>query len=258
MSLNVFVRRFTSLRRRIQTSEQLLCRKLFSSSDDATSRGIEQNPFYDKYRFKLGELQTQEVRPPSLPEQRHISDSTPASSQSRQSLDSIPDISSMAHKTAEEIASTWSDYHSTLDCIHGTLPASSYTLMSALGSLCPHLIYPLPSDTEYRFMYQQYSMNVFNFTSLEEYKLLTQHAPIYFTLTYYTEFAAKKNIVLMAGKYDHEKLKVEEAQLLAQLLQLYYGQSKLVRTRLIRKFNFTPNLFDYHELIQQFKELDFV
>ena len=260
MSLSFFIRKLfngISLQRKVQTFKHCLGRKLYFSSYEAT---IEDNPFYEKYKLKMGELQTHLSKgvnnPPRRPQQQQISDSPTASSHSR-SLDSILDTSAMVHKTAEEIAGIWNSHHSNLDCIHGTLPASIYALMSTQGTLCPHFIYPLPSDTGYRFMFQQYSVNEFHFTTLEDYKLLKEHAPIYLTLSYYTQFA-DKNIVLMAGKYNLDKLKVEEAQLIAQLLQLTYGQNKLERIELIRKFNFTPNLFDYKELIQQFEKLKIV
>ena len=257
MSLSLFIRGLVPLNWRAPS----LGSKLFSCSDDAGKRGIEQNPFYEKYKTKLGKVQTHRsegVIQLSPNKHQHISDSTSTISHLRHSLDSILNTNGMAHKTADEIASIWNGCCSTLACIHGTLPASSYTLMSTQGSLCPHFVYPLPSDTGYKFMFQQKSMDEFHFTTLEDYKLLTEHAPSYLTLSYFTQFAEEKNIVLMAGKYNHEKFRVEEAQLLAQLMQLYYGQNNTERIQLIRKFNITPNLFDYQELIQQFEALKFV
>ena len=227
-------------------------------SHDSSKGMIEDNPFYSKYQKQLEKCKThqnhQVPRKISYPPQKNskISDTK---SQLKQPLDSILDISKLYDRTSKEISNIWNAYHSNLDCIHGTIPADAYALMSTQGTLCPYFVYPLPSETGYRFMFQQYSNNQFHFTSLEEYNLLKEHSPTYLSLSYYSELAKEKGIVLMAGKFEFEKLKTEESQLLVHLLQLYYGQNKQERVDIIRKFNFTPNLFDYEILIQQIKEL---
>ena len=228
----------------------------FLSHDD--NKGIEDNPFYSKYQKQLEKFKMHPndrvSRKISHPLQKNSKiDDTKL--QPKQPLDSILDISKLHNKTSEEISNIWNTFHSNLDCIHGTIPADAYTLMSTQGTLCPYFIYPLPSETGYRFMFQHFSNNEFHFTSLEDYNLLKEHSPTYLTLSYYSELANDKGIVLMAGKFDFEKLKPEESQLLAHLLQLYYGQNNQERIDLIRKFNFTPDLFDFQQLIRQIKEL---
>ena len=228
----------------------------YLSHDD--NKGIEDNPFYTKY---LKQLEISKTHPNDRVS-RTVSHSLQNHSninntklQPKQPLDAILDISKLHDRTREEITNIWNTYHSDMDCIHGTIPADVYTLMSTQGTICPYFIYPLPSENGYKFMFQQYSNNEFHFTSLEDYNLLKEHSPTYLTLSYYSEFAKDKSIVLMVGKFDFEKLKTEESQLLAHLLQLYYGQNKQERVDLIRKFNFTSHLFDYEQLIQQIKEL---
>ncbi|KAI6655186.1 ATP synthase mitochondrial F1 complex assembly factor 1-like [Oopsacas minuta] len=230
-------------------------------SHDDTIRGMQDNPFFEKYKKQLHKVKNNSNNqiPRKIPNQPRINlNKNDTKSQSKQPLDSILDISKLLDNTSEEIADIWNSYHSNLDCIHGTLPADSYTLTSTQGTLCPYFIYPLPSDTGYKFMFQQFSNNQFHFTALEDYNSLKEHAPVYLSMSYYSELAKEKDIVLMAGKFDLEKMKTEEAQLLAHFVQLYYGQNNKERIELIRSFNFTPNLFDYKQLIQQFKQLTFM
>ena len=235
----------------------------FYSSKKKNQDSIEDNPFYSKYQEKLAALQdtrynteTEEISDatPSLVSQQKYPSSSVRSG-SKMSLDSILNIEDLLEKTPEEIARIWDSYHSHLDCIHGTIPTESYTLISTQGSLCPYFVYPIPSDKEYSFFFQEFSNDEFHFTNVQEYNLLKEHAPVYLTVAYYSEFAKEKGIALMVGKYDLEKLKTEEAQLLAQLLQLYYGQNRNDRVELVRKFNMNPNLFNYQELIDQIDAL---
>lgn len=69
------------------------------------------------------------------------------------------------------------------------------------------------------------------------------------------EFKDSKGIVLMRGEFDKNTLNVQEAQCLANQLQIYYSLEDPNKTKLLEQFNMRPDQFKHMDLIKQIETL---
>ncbi|XP_077865592.1 ATP synthase mitochondrial F1 complex assembly factor 1-like, partial [Saccoglossus kowalevskii] len=58
-------------------------------------------------------------------------------------------------------------------------------------------------------------------------------------------------IVLMHGEHDTKTLKVQEAQFLANQLQMYYGSDSVTKQQLLETFTKQPDKFNHMDLIKE-------
>lgn len=81
-----------------------------------------------------------------------------------------------------------------------------------------------------------------------------ENAPECLNIVHYTEFR-DKGIVLMRGEYDKNVINAQEAQCLANQLQLYYGQCSASKLAILEKFTLKPADFNHQEVIDELHNL---
>lgn len=87
------------------------------------------------------------------------------------------------------------------------------------------------------------------FTGLEDYKARGTQAAPYMTVTFYTEFAESKDLVLIRGDVVFtSKLTDTEAQWLMETIQTSYLND--VRYKLVEQFNKEPRNFDFKDVLR--------
>lgn len=81
-----------------------------------------------------------------------------------------------------------------------------------------------------------------------------ENAPECLNIVHYTELR-DKGIVLMRGEYDTQVLNPQEAQCLANQLQLYYCKADKSKMELLETFNNRPDNFKHMDLIKEMENI---
>lgn len=173
-------------------------------------------------------------------------------------LSDIMNMDMIQGKTKEEIEQIWTEYHKQKDYICAIMECQQYERIFDCGKKYPLFLLPLPRKQGYEFFLSQFQGNKVYMTSLLWYQTHKENAPECLTLTHYTEFKDSKGIVLMRGEFDLNFLNCQEAQCLANELQLYYTGKSSERLKLLETFNNAPNDFKYNDLIGQLEKISFV
>lgn len=250
----------------------------FSSSPqlaDKVLQELQSNPFYDKYSAKISVLQQlepeqlksriekiEEKKKPkakkmeakertysSAPEQgKPQLESSPFTKP--KILDDLMKTELLVDKTSDEIKQLWLDYHRQKDVIVGVIPQETYTKMYEKGVEFSTFVLPVPRSQGYEYIMCQTVGHEVHLTPLIAYQTHKENAPECLTITYYTDLQ-DKGIVLMKGEYDTDILNCQEAQCLANQLQLYYAQDNEKRLKLLQRFTYKPNEFNHMDLIAE-------
>lgn len=170
-------------------------------------------------------------------------------------LDSVMKIDMIKDKSKEEIIEIWNEYHKQKDCICGTLTPEQYDKMFARGKQYSTFLLPLPREQGYEFIMCQFYGSEVHMTPLLWYQTHKENAPECLTMIHYTELRDNKGIILMRGEFDTKLLKVQEAQCLANELQLYYCNDNEHRLQLLETFTNKPNKFKHMDLIVQLETI---
>lgn len=87
------------------------------------------------------------------------------------------------------------------------------------------------------------------FTGLEDYKARGTQAAPYFTVSYYTEFADSKNLVLVRGDVVFtSKLSDSEAKWLLETAHTFYLEDG--KYKLVEQFNKETDDFEFKDVLQ--------
>lgn len=84
-----------------------------------------------------------------------------------------------------------------------------------------------------------------------------ENAPECLNIVHYTEFK-DQGIVLMRGEYDTKVLTPQEAQCLANQLQLYYTQSHPSKLQILETFTKSPEKFKHMDVIRELETLTII
>ncbi|XP_010266722.1 PREDICTED: ATP synthase mitochondrial F1 complex assembly factor 1 [Nelumbo nucifera] len=167
----------------------------------------------------------------------------------RKPLDSIMDLERAKNRSPEDLVSIWDDYHLGRGHIGSSIKAKLYHLLEQRSSTCRHFVIPLWKGSGYTTMFIQVQMPHMLFTGLEDYKARGTQAAPYFTVTYYTEFAESKDVVLIRGDVVFtSKLTDAEAQWLLETTQSFYQND--VRYKLVERFNKATHEFEFNDVLQ--------
>ena len=88
------------------------------------------------------------------------------------------------------------------------------------------------------------------------YQAHQENAPECLTLDHYTELKDDKEIVLMVGRYDTNLLSIQEAQCLANQVEMYYCSPSAEKRELLETFTNSPDKFKHADLIEQLEKID--
>lgn len=176
------------------------------------------------------------------------------SKDAKRSLDNIVKLDLLKDKSTEEIIDIWRDYHSKKDCIFATIPTDKYDIMHANIRLYPNFVLPLPRDSGgYEFFVLEFQEHCCYFTPLAAYHAHSDMAPVCLSIYHYPELRAK-NIVLMRGEFDTNRLNIIECQCLANQLQYYYTSDDPTVKLSLHLFNKDSKNFDHMRLIEHLEK----
>ncbi|XP_055805966.1 uncharacterized protein LOC129874670 isoform X1 [Solanum dulcamara] len=180
-------------------------------------------------------------------------------------LDSIIDMERAKDKSAEELADIWDDvlswtnrhkfchkneqYHLGRGHIAASMKSKLYKLLEQRASSCRYFVIPLWKGSGYTTMFVQVQAPHILITGLEDYKARGTQAAPYFTVSYYTEFAESKDLVLVRGDIVFtSKLTDSEAKWLLDTAQSFYLND--VRYKLVERFNRETREFEFKDVLQ--------
>ncbi|KAA8519717.1 hypothetical protein F0562_013973 [Nyssa sinensis] len=164
-------------------------------------------------------------------------------------LDSIIDIERVKNRSPEDLAAIWDDYHLGRGHISASMKPKLYHLLEERASHCRHFVIPLWRGSGYTTMFAQVQMPHMLFTGLEDYKARGTQAAPYFTVSYYTEYAESKDLVLIRGDVVFtSKLSDSEAKWLLETAQSFYLND--VRYKLVERFNKETREFEFKDVLQ--------
>lgn len=172
-------------------------------------------------------------------------------------LNNIMKVDMIQDKTKEDIINIWKDYHKQKDCICGVLTSDQFNKMFEHGKQYPTFLLPLPKEQGYEFIVSQFFGSEIHMTPLLWYQTHKENAPECLTMVHYTELKDNKDIVLMRGEFDKKTISVQEAQCLANELQLYYCTENPQRLQLLETFTNKPDDFKHMNLIAQLETIQF-
>lgn len=81
-----------------------------------------------------------------------------------------------------------------------------------------------------------------------------ENAPECLNIALYTELRGK-GLVLMRGEYDTKVINGQEAQCLANQLQMYYSQQSESKLALLESFTNKPEQFKHMDVIEELNNL---
>lgn len=163
-------------------------------------------------------------------------------------LNSIMDVERAQHKSPEDLASIWDDYHLGRGHIGASMKAKLYRLLEQRAAECQYFVIPLWRGSGYTTMFSQVKMPYMVFTGLEDYKARGTQASPYLTVTHYTEFAESKDLVLVRGDVVFtSKLNDDEAKWLLETTQSFYLND--ARYRLVERFNKQTRDFEFKDVL---------
>ena len=172
-------------------------------------------------------------------------------------LSDIMKLELIADKGKEEIIEIWLNYHKLKSCISGAMTSAQFDQLYKRGKDYPTFLLPLPREHGYEFIVSQFNGTEIHMTPLIWYQTHKENAPECLTIHHYTELKDIKGIVLMRGEFDDKSMTVQEAQCLANELQLYYATANddSPRTKLLKKFVEKPDEFKHMDLIAQLETI---
>ncbi|MEE6495417.1 hypothetical protein FKM82_002042 [Ascaphus truei] len=233
---------------------------------------LEENPHYGKYRDKIQQLRRSnpasfdvrmekrsEVKKQSLgcskqaefvrTVEEKVGTGSSKGFTKDKTLTSILNLELVKDKSADDIGEIWNQFFSSRDTVFAVIPGESFDLVWHRAQTCPSFLYALPRQEGYEFYVGQWSAAELHFTSLINIQTAGETAPSQLILYHYLELQKEKGIVLMTAEIDTKFLNVQEAQCLANQVQLFYASDRSETFRLVETFNYKPNEFKYMSVI---------
>ncbi|KAH8368978.1 hypothetical protein KR200_001178 [Drosophila serrata] len=270
----VFSRVF--LNNSLLTSSRCISMSASRRAEQAIDKLKEENPFYSKYAGKIAKLQQTSAEEFLDRVERVVNPIKDGRSQARsysellnpkkelqakeqgeiphKKLSDIMKLELLADKSAEEVSQIWLEYHKTKEALAATLTTTQYETLMSRAKEHPVFLLPLPRSEGFEFIMLQFSANTVHFTPLLAYQVHHENAPECLTLVHYTE-VEDKGLVLMRGEYDSKVLTAQEAQCLANELQMFYLKADDNKLRLLETFTRKPDEFKHMDLIKEVENI---
>ncbi|ERN18386.1 hypothetical protein AMTR_s00055p00226650 [Amborella trichopoda] len=180
---------------------------------------------------------------------RALSFATGYSALQPKSLDSIIDLQRAETLSSEDLITIWNEYHLGRGHIHASMKRSLYNLLVQRTNPCQHFVVPLWRGSGYTTMFVQARLPHMLITGLEDYKARGTQAAPYLTVTYYTEFASSKDVVLIRGDIVlPSKLEDEEGRRLLETMHSFYLNDE--RYKLVERFNKDTHEFEFKDVLR--------
>ncbi|XP_053698011.1 ATP synthase mitochondrial F1 complex assembly factor 1 [Sabethes cyaneus] len=241
----------------------------------------ESNPYFDKYASKIAAVQQsspeeflarlenveKKAKPkfsaaePTRDYSELLNPKAPLNAKDSQQTGAIQkklsDIMKMElvqERSADEIKEIWLKYHAGKEVISAAIPVEQYDIMMERAKKYPIFILPIPRSQGYEFIMLQFFANTVHFTPLINYQVHKENAPECLNVAMYTELR-DKGLILMRGEYDSKVISGQEAQCLANQLQLYYSQQSKSKLAQLERFTNEPEKFKHMDIIEELNNL---
>uniref|UniRef100_A0A182QD06 ATP synthase mitochondrial F1 complex assembly factor 1 n=1 Tax=Anopheles farauti TaxID=69004 RepID=A0A182QD06_9DIPT len=273
-------------RRLIYSSRGFVIKRNFqmSSARERSEKVLEElkdkNPYFEKYASKIAAVQQsspeeflsrldhvekEKQKPkfgPAEPQRDYselLQPKVPLGTEatrdtSHRKLSDIMRLELIEDKSADDIKHLWLEYHKNKDVITAAIPVDQFNLMMKRAKQYPVFIFPIPRSQGYEFIMLQFAANTVHFTPLLNYQVHKENAPECLNITMFTE-CSDKGIVLMRGEYDTKVINAQEAQCLANQVQLYYSQNNETKLKLLETFTKSPDKFKHMDIIEELNNL---
>lgn len=162
-------------------------------------------------------------------------------------LNDILDVEKVRELPVEKITDLWKLYFQNKNKVFGTIATDKYNLLRERAERNKLMVFPVPKPHGKETYFVEYKDDNFFATNLLEYKTHNENARVALTVTHYLEFAKDKEIVLMLGDPDTDRLSVFEAQTILNMISIFY-QDDLRFKNYVETFNQRPNEFDFNAL----------
>uniref|UniRef100_A0AAY4AWE1 ATP synthase mitochondrial F1 complex assembly factor 1 n=1 Tax=Denticeps clupeoides TaxID=299321 RepID=A0AAY4AWE1_9TELE len=240
---------------------------------------LEDNPYYSKYEEKIRLLRSSkpqefkarlekraEVRPEPLGHSkqaefiRHLEQEQDKHKEATggftrdKTLGTILNLDMVQDKPGEEIGELWMQYYANKDTISAVIPGHIFEVMFGRAKSCPTFLYALPQKEGYEFFLGQWSRQELHFTSLINVQTMGENAPSQLILYHYSDLLKDKGIVLMTAEMDSKFINVQQAQCLANQVQLFYAAQRRETFRLVETFNHSPVDFKHMSVIAELEQ----
>jgi len=233
---------------------------------------LENNPYYEKYSEKIKALQKSDpqkfesllsklvAESDNIDIKNKVSEKTEVkekkdssifakktktASDGKSGLDAIVKVEKMKTLTPDEIKELWVAYYADKDAICAVIPSEAYLKIKSVYEKNPMFVFPLPRQDGFEMFLGQFLNDKFHFTSVHNYQNLKDFSPDQITISHYTELQEEKSLVLMNGFINDNNLTVNDAQMLAYLIQHYC----LNHVDLLQDFNQNPTEFSVQKAI---------
>lgn len=238
---------------------------------------LQQNPYYSKYAGKIAKLQNtspedflnrlakleESVKSSSAVKERDFSMPTKpkgalgsdANMKKEKGLSDVMKLELIQDKSTEEISAIWREHFQSKNSLCAVIPSQIYTGMKELFSIHKTFLLPLPRKEGYEFFVVQFAGNEAHFTSLINFQAFNENAPECLTLVHYTDLADAKGVVLMVGEFDNNILNIQDAQCLANQIEMYYCNPSAAKKSLLETFTFKPAEFKHQDLVGQIENI---
>ncbi|SPP80452.1 ATP synthase mitochondrial F1 complex assembly factor 1 [Drosophila guanche] len=247
------------------------------AAEEAVEKLKESNPYYWKYAEKIAKIQQTSAEEFLDRVERVVNPIKDGQSQARsysellnpkQELDKKQDAAELPHKklsdimklelladkSAEDLSQIWIEYHKTKEVLAATLTTAQYDTLMCRAKEHPIFLLPLPRSEGFEFFLLQFAANTVHFTPLLAYQVHHENAPECLTVVHYTE-VQDKGVVLMRGEYDSKVLTAQEAQCLANELQMFYYKTDESKMKLLETFTKRPDEFKHTDLIKEVENI---
>ncbi|KAJ3322112.1 hypothetical protein HDV06_003563 [Boothiomyces sp. JEL0866] len=195
-----------------------------------------------------------EKKPEKKSEGKKSTDKLPSYAKS---LNEILKVELLENESNEKISEIWNTYHSSREACSASLDKQFYDKLHAKGKEYPMFVLPLPRDDGYEIYLLQFQGHQVYFTPLVEYQMNKENARPSFSITFYTDFAESKDLVLMLGERSDANgtLNLQDAQHLIYQLQIFYVTGTEAQKAQLEKFWKDSQNFNYQELIESLAQL---
>ncbi|KAF2842854.1 ATP11-domain-containing protein [Patellaria atrata CBS 101060] len=207
--------------------------------------------------------------PPQSPTSTASSPSSPSSPPPGvKTLDSFLDVPKALRLPQKEIEAIWRLRHaSSPTSLVASIPNATFDSLAANGHAFPQFILPLPREgqgSEIHFLQWTFPTahtTTILFTYLAEYKLRGEFASPHTTVTFHSDIAKEKGLVLVQGAVvEGRGISVEEGKWLLMVLQKFYGMDRAAgterRRKLLEAFSKGDSGFSLEKLIEEAEKVD--
>lgn len=237
------------------------------------------NPYFDKYADKIAKIQKSSPEELLLRLQKQEEENRKKEAKEKErsyselmnpkkaietkseipnkKLEDIMKLDLLEGKTSEEIKSIWLEYHKHKDSIAAIIATATFNTLMETAKKYPIFIFPIPRSQGFEFIMLQFAVNTVHFTPLLCYQVHKENAPECLNIVHYTEFK-DQGIVLMRGEYDTKVLTAQEAQCLANQLQLYYTLNDPTKIEILETFTKTPEKFKHMDVIREMENMQII